>query len=165
MPAMKTTSLAAMAAAFGLALMLPATSMARGGPQMPLEIEAATSEAIVLDSEALDALPVAGFETTTPWTEGPTRFEGVPLSVLIDRFGIEGETIEATALNDYSVTLPAVDENGFDPLVAYKVNGEYISVRDKGPFWIVYPFDSDERLESEAYYSRSIWQLNRLSAR
>ncbi|MEN3794570.1 oxidoreductase [Fulvimarina sp. MAC3] len=162
---MKTLTLAAMAAAFGLALVHPTASIARGGPQLPLEIEAGTSEAIVLDGEALAALPTTGFETTTPWTEGPTRFEGVPLSVLIDRFGIQGETIEATALNDYSVTLPATDENGFDPLVAYKVNGEYISVRDKGPFWIVYPFDSDDRLASEAYYSRSIWQLNRLSAR
>ena len=37
-----------------------------------------------------------------------------------------------------------------------------MTVRDKGPFWIIYPFDSNPDYQSEVIYSRSIWQLNRL---
>jgi hypothetical protein len=36
-----------------------------------------------------------------------------------------------------------------------------MSVRDKGPLWVIYPYDSDD-YRSEVIYSRSIWQLDRL---
>ncbi len=42
------------------------------------------------------------------------------------------------------------------------MNGETMPVRRKGPLWIVYPYDSDEAYRSEAIYSRSIWQLDRI---
>ena len=48
------------------------------------------------------------------------------------------------------------------PLVAYEMDGETMSRRQKGPLWIVYPFDSDADFRSEVIYSRSIWQLDRL---
>jgi hypothetical protein len=32
-------------------------------------------------------------------------------------------------------------------------------VRDKGPLFIIYPFDTDASLRSERYYSRAAWQL------
>jgi hypothetical protein len=35
-------------------------------------------------------------------------------------------------------------------------------VRDKGPLFIVYPYDSDTRLQSQTYYSRSAWQVCKL---
>ena len=37
-----------------------------------------------------------------------------------------------------------------------------MSVRDKGPLFIIYPFDESEDLRSERYYSRSAWQLKHL---
>jgi hypothetical protein len=37
-----------------------------------------------------------------------------------------------------------------------------MSVRDKGPLWLVYPYDSAAKYQSEVVFSRSIWQLNRL---
>ena len=37
-----------------------------------------------------------------------------------------------------------------------------MAVRDKGPLFIVYPYDSDEVLRSERYYNRSAWQLKSL---
>ena len=48
-------------------------------------------------------------------------------------------------------------------LLAFERNGKPMSVREKGPLWIVYPYDSDAKFQSEVYYSRSIWQLDRLA--
>lgn len=39
-----------------------------------------------------------------------------------------------------------------------------MSVRDKGPLWVIYPYDSDPALQSEVTYARSIWQLVRIEA-
>jgi hypothetical protein len=47
-------------------------------------------------------------------------------------------------------------------MIAFRMNGAPMSVRDKGPLWIVYPYDSDPRFQTEIIYSRSIWQLDRL---
>jgi hypothetical protein len=47
-------------------------------------------------------------------------------------------------------------------LLALKRDGNYLTVRDKGPLFIVYPYDSDPALKSPRYYGRSAWQVARL---
>jgi hypothetical protein len=34
-----------------------------------------------------------------------------------------------------------------------------MSVRDKGPLWVIYPYDAVPEYKSERIYARSIWQL------
>ncbi|HBQ6508802.1 TPA: oxidoreductase, partial [Klebsiella variicola subsp. variicola] len=43
-----------------------------------------------------------------------------------------------------------------------KMNGEYMRVRDKGPLFIVYPYDSSTELQNQIYYSRSAWQVSKI---
>jgi len=35
-------------------------------------------------------------------------------------------------------------------------------VRDKGPLFMIYPFDAQPELRSAVYYSRSVWQLSEI---
>lgn len=114
------------------------------------------------DRPALEALPVATVETTTIWTEGPQKFDGVALSVLMEHVGAETGSIRAVALNDYAVEIPTTDAIEGGPIVAYMRDCKEMSVRDKGPLWIIYPYDDNEAYKSEEIYARSIWQLNRL---
>ncbi|QDC10758.1 oxidoreductase [Oceanicola sp. D3] len=116
------------------------------------------------DLAMLEALGATTIETTTIWTEGTKTFEGVPLSLLVERLGIEGETLRATAINDYSVEIPLTDAIEGGPIVAYRMDNDEMSVRDKGPLWIVYPYDSSDDYRTEVIYSRSIWQLDRIEA-
>jgi hypothetical protein len=37
-----------------------------------------------------------------------------------------------------------------------------MSIREKGPLWLVYPYDLNKAYQSETIYSRSIWQLVRI---
>ncbi len=34
-----------------------------------------------------------------------------------------------------------------------------MAVRDKGPLFVIYPYDSNTELQSELYFGRSAWQL------
>ena len=119
-------------------------------------------ETVQFDMEMLQALPSRSFETSTIWTEGETSFVGVPLSVLLEQVAAEGATIRATAINDYAVEIPMVSISAQDPIVAYEMDGAAMPRRQKGPLWIVYPYDSDTKYQTEVIYSRSIWQLDRL---
>jgi hypothetical protein len=114
------------------------------------------------DLQMLEAMPKATITTSTPWTEGTVTFEGVFLKDLLTHVAAGGEHISAIALNDYAAPLPASDADT-GVIVAYKVNGEYMPVRSKGPLWIMYPFDARPELKTEAVYSRCAWQLRRLT--
>lgn len=111
------------------------------------------------DMALLDSLPQHSFATSTIWTEGVDTYEGVLLTDLLDALGATGPNLLAKALNDYEISFPVADATGEGPLLAYRANGKPMSVREKGPLFIVYPFDAKAELRAEVYYNRSAWQL------
>lgn len=115
------------------------------------------------DLAALEAFAPARFTTSTIWTSAEVEFTGVPLRTVLADMGITEGVVMATAINDYAVQLPVDELTEDHPIVAYRLDGQTMSVRDKGPLWIVYPYDSAPALQSEVVYSRSIWQLDRLT--
>lgn len=119
-------------------------------------------ERAVFDMAMLRALPVSSFETSTIWTEGVKEFSGVSLYDFLEAIGAGGTSLQAIALNDYAVEIPISDARNGGPIIAYEIDGKPMSVREKGPLWIVYPYDADAGYRTETIYSRSIWQLDRL---
>ncbi|MBE9640414.1 oxidoreductase [Salipiger mangrovisoli] len=114
------------------------------------------------DYEMLEAMDTVTFTTKTIWTDGEQTFTGVQLSDLMALVGAEGEDIKATAINDYAVNIPRADWVDGGPIVAFLNHGEKMPVRNKGPLWIVYPFDQKPEYQTEQIYSRAIWQLDRI---
>lgn len=117
------------------------------------------------DIAILEALGGTSVVTTTIWTKGPQTFEGVELAALVEALGIEGQTLLATAINDYTVVVPLPDAIEGGPITAYAANGSEMSVRNKGPLWLIYPSNAEAKYRSELIYSRSIWQLNRIEVK
>jgi hypothetical protein len=111
------------------------------------------------DLDLLTALPSETFETSTIWTDGVQEFRGVSLDVLLEHVGATGDNLQLRALNDYRITIPASDAREGGPIVAYEQNGNPMSIRNKGPLWLVYPYDSTTDYQTEEIYARSIWQL------
>ena len=62
-------------------------------------------------------------------------------------------------------TIPLEDFDRYDVLLATRVNGELIRVRDKGPIWIVYPWSEYRELDDFATREKSVWQLSALHVR
>lgn len=112
--------------------------------------------------EELEALPQVTFDTTTVWTDGVQHFSGPALKTVLDQAGFEGETIKARALNDYVIDIPVSSLKDTAPIIATRIQGAPFPRREKGPLWIVYPFDSAPEFQTEMVYGRSIWQLNRI---
>ena len=119
-------------------------------------------DAAVFDRTMLEAIGMESFTTSTPWYSEPMKFEGVPLAKVLERLGAAGQTLTVVALNDYSSDIPIEDTKKYKVLLALKVNGEYISVRDKGPIFIVYPFNTDPELQHQTYYGRAVWQVSKI---
>lgn len=114
----------------------------------------------VFDQAMIEALGVEVMHTGTIWTEGVNEFHGVPLYRLLERVGASGGTLRLTALNEYAIEIPLSDAVEGGPVLAFQMDGKRLSPRDKGPFWMVYPFDQNPDYKNEVTYSRAIWQLS-----
>jgi hypothetical protein len=156
---------------FALALSLTTSAFAEGlaEPKGPVVLTVTGDLAVSngdhsasFDVEMLQNLGAAGFKTSTIWTEGVSEFSGVSLSTLVHLLGITSGNLEMVAVNDYSVTVPVSDAVEQGPIIAYAVNGKPMSIRNKGPLWLVYPYDLNKDYQSETIYARSIWQLVRI---
>jgi len=111
------------------------------------------------DLAMVDALPQRQTETMTPWFEGPQQFSGPLLSDLMDAVGATGSHLRIVAINDYATVLPWDDIQRFPVILASRHNGETMSVRNKGPLFVIYPFDEFPSLRNEVYFARSAWQV------
>ncbi|MCC9621102.1 molybdopterin-dependent oxidoreductase [Thalassospira sp. MA62] len=139
-------------------------SMSSASAASKLTLTTLGGDKIKLSVEQLAEMPATEFETTTPWTTGVQKFRGVSFAQLFDAYGITSETVRVAALNDYSVIVPTADLRNDGAILAYHLNGSEMSVREKGPFWVVFPYDSDPRFQTDAYWAYSVWQVKAIDA-
>lgn len=115
------------------------------------------------DLAALKALPAVTIKTTTPWTDHEDTYVGVRVRDLLDHLGAKGTSVIASAVDDYAVSIPMRDLRDYDVIIAYAMDGKPLPLDDKGPYWIIYPFSAETALQTDIYFSRSVWQLKRLT--
>ena len=163
--------LAASALAASPQLLAPrpaAASLTQPRDRIVLTVEGAIAgrndgERALFDMAMLRGLPQASLRTATPWTAGPQNFEGVLIRDLLAALGARGTALKARALNDYEVAIPIAEAARYPVLLAHSRNGAAMSVRERGPLWVIYPLDDHAELRTPEYHSRMIWQLVRLT--
>lgn len=114
------------------------------------------------DAEMLDALPLTQFATASPWHANPVTFDGPSLKSILNAVGAQGKVLRMIAMNKYETMVPFDDAAEFEPVLARRADGKELTIRQKGPVFMIYPFDSKPKLKSDIYYSRSIWQLQKI---
>lgn len=120
---------------------------------------------IDFDLPALQKLAQRKITTTTPWFANAAEFSGPLLRDVLQAAGAPpagGGTLRCTAINDYRVEIPVDDARRWDVVVAHLLNGRPMSVREKGPLFVIYPFDEQPTLRTTTYFSRCIWQLKQV---
>jgi hypothetical protein len=117
------------------------------------------------DRAMLEALPSKRLATATVWTSGVPQFEGPLARDVLALAGARGERVRAIALNDYAIEMPVQDFIDYDVILALRMDGRVLTVRDKGPVWIVYPRDRHVALQEAVRDNRWVWQLRTLQVR
>ncbi|WP_157735942.1 molybdopterin-dependent oxidoreductase [Granulosicoccus antarcticus] len=112
-----------------------------------------------LDMDTLESLPATRFTTLTPWHDEPQQFTGVRLSTLLKSIDSTSNQFVAVGLDDYKFTVADLDFNEYPVIIAYRHNGEPISVRNLGPLRIIMPYSEFPELRTQINESRSVWQL------
>ncbi len=114
------------------------------------------------DVARLQSLGEHQITTSSMWTKGVHLYTGVMLRTLADHLILDDRDLKLHALNDYAIDMPLSEATPEGPMLAYLLDGAQMSVRDKGPIWVIYPFDSDAKFRKDQIYARSVWQLVRI---
>lgn len=114
------------------------------------------------DRAMLEALPQHVVVTGNPWIDGQSRFEGPLLSDLLAAVEAQGDELKVVAIKDYETLIPVNDALHNGVILAMRRDGERMRIRDKGPLFVVYPFDDRPELKTNIYFSRSAWQVARI---
>lgn len=164
---MRTKAIAAVAVAFTM-------STAHAGEPVPVKLDPIDHEEAVLvivgsdgtsatyTPEDLETFSTYSMTTTTPWREKEADFEGVLLSDLLAKHGLDGvDSILVTAENDYTTTMERALLDSVQILVATRVDGKPHSRRARGPIQFV--------IDSQAYAasdltseSNFVWMASRI---
>jgi hypothetical protein len=117
------------------------------------------------DLATLESLGLIRFTTPTNWTLEPAEFEGVLLSALLDVVGADPDatSLKLTALNDFESPAPIADGRKWPVMLALKRDREYMSRRDRGPIWMIYPQHAYPEVGQREYSSRWVWQLKAIT--
>ena len=111
----------------------------------------------------LEALGLVEVVTSTPWTKGRVAFQGVSLIQLTGNSG--ASELTAIALNDYGVSFPVNDIWRYGVILATRMSGKPMAIKDKDPRWTMYPIDGYLEPDNRRVHARMVWQARVLEAR
>ena len=108
------------------------------------------SKAVEFDLAMLQALGASTRRLRMPGESRVRELEGTPLTALLDAVGADPKSITVTALDGFAVELGRREIDAHDWLVAYKEDGRYLGIGQRGPLWIVFtPAAPDGRATEE----------------
>lgn len=92
-------------------------------------------------------------------TDTVSKVRGPRFAAVLDHFGMDGDTVRVTGLDEYSADLPVDELKQYPVVLAYEIDGERLTVRSKGPVWVIYPFNDHPEIEDQLREARSVWQV------
>ncbi|GHB19346.1 oxidoreductase [Salinicola rhizosphaerae] len=112
----------------------------------------------------LEALPGHQVRGPIPDNDYPeSTWYGVSIRALLEHEHLlRPHSMVAAALNDYSETIPDADLTRYDPIIAYRRDGDFIPFGEYGPLIVMYPYGEHPELHTRTYYNRTVWQLSEL---
>ncbi len=123
----------------------------------------ASTAAISISTDEIAAIGETEYETNI-FVLGPEKHtvKGVLLRDLYNHVQSKGHNAKISALDGYTIDVPAEDFLKYDVMLATEIDGKKLSLRDKGPAWVIYPTLSHPELIDTIYESRSVWQVKNI---
>lgn len=148
-------------ALFTVALLAPAVASAAGTLKVTTIDPEGVATVQEYTSDDLLAMDTVELRTDNDFVDQMTTFTGPLLRDLLGAASLTSDDeIQITALNDYKTTIPAQEVIDYDVIIAVLQDGQPMSVRDKGPFWVIYPMSEHPELQDPGFNDRLVWQLS-----
>lgn len=112
--------------------------------------------------QQLQQLPQYEIKTSIPWSNSVHTFKGPSLEDVLALANAKGQWLTMSALDSYKISFDYQRIKKFQPILALQVDGKLLTVRTKGPIWVILPLDKYEALDAAVYHDFMVWQLVKL---
>ena len=148
----------------------PATPPAASAPASAFGSKAATTPAPmtlvmngittpITDAALSEFSPASKSQLKTPWYDTPQDFSGVSFKAILETYKVpKTAALKITAHDGYTIELPASDAWQHDVLLATHMGGKRLTLRDKGPYFLIYPLNQPG-MNLPQFFARCIWSI------
>lgn len=151
------------AASFVATLLVSAVPAAADFEIPLVDSRGGAADVSIIDYDAIMAFSFVEVFTDNEYIEAPAIFSGPLLrDVVASKSPAADATIAFEALDGYRVEIPMQDALDYRLILALTMNGERMSVREKGPMWLIYPLSDHPELSPAHYNPLQIWQINKI---
>ncbi|ELP5727455.1 molybdopterin-dependent oxidoreductase [Vibrio vulnificus] len=119
---------------------------------------------LLFDRDKIESFEQVTINTDNHVIASIFSYRGPRLSDLLNYAGITAESREiiVIAWDDYVAKIPIDDITNYPVILATHENGRQMTLDDKGPLFVVYPFTDYSELRFDLYYNRSVWQVREI---
>lgn len=119
----------------------------------------------VIDRDAVNNLPQRIITTTNHITDVPITYKGPLFSDLLTQLGARGSLVTVYAWDDYSAEISTADLKKYQVILATHENDKKLTLDDRGPLFVVFPFSKHPELRNDLYYNKSVWQIRAIEVK
>lgn len=111
----------------------------------------------------LEKLLTTEYEVHDPYLGSPVVYQGVLLREFVKAYG-QPETVflKIRAIDDYKAEFSKDEWHQWDIMLATRMAGKQMGLREKGPVKIVMPYDTAKEMNQTLFNPKWIWQINRI---
>ena len=120
---------------------------------------------VELDLATIEQMGLIRYVVHDPWLDQDLEFTGVLLSAFVDAVGAspDATTLTFQAIDDYEVEITISDIRRWPIMLATRTNGEPMTLEDKGPTRVVFPYDQFPEIDQLVYKNLWIWQISAIT--
>jgi hypothetical protein len=119
----------------------------------------------IIDREAVSNLPQRVITTTNHITDVPVTYKGPLFTDLLSQLGARGSQVTVYAWDDYSADISTADLKKYQVILATHENDKELTLDDRGPLFVVFPFSKHPEIKNDLYYNKSVWQVRAIEVK
>lgn len=133
-----------------------------------LFINPANSQTCHLNTLQLQSTNFNNLETiilkmSVPWSR-EKNYEGYLLKEVLSKYNYKHGNIVVCSYDEYCINITKTEINHYNPVIANKANGIELTMRDDGPFFLLFNYVNIDRVpETPILYSKLVRHVKTLS--
>ncbi|WP_157822361.1 molybdopterin-binding oxidoreductase [Psychromonas sp. Urea-02u-13] len=108
-------------------------------------------------------LPQHEIRTNIPWTNKTHTYSGPYLEDVLALANVSGQWLTMYALDRYQIDFNFNRIKKYKPILALSVDRKKLTIRTKGPIWVILPMDDYAELDAAVYHDFMVWQLVKIN--
>ena len=138
----------------------------KAGTGIGISLKIQNQEEYMVNIDDIDEKYVKSISTNTPWHDDIAKYTGITIQNFLDQYkNGEFSEISISAMNGYAVDADIRTFVNAGAMLVWLMNDAPISVHNKGPIVVIFPWSQNGSLREDIFTSLAVWHVNSIHIR